>query len=247
MASPVRLRGALRHRAGRIARRALGVLGPAPRLPYGLGRGLRFELEETTTIAFPLGLYEPELVPSIRRLCRPGTVCFDIGSLNGYYALVFSRLSGARVIAFDFDPVACARIARNLSENRAEGARVSLEQRYLAYETNAEANAMTLDDFVAATGRVPGLVKVDVEGAEAGLLTGARRVLAEHRPALIVETHSPELEASCLAILAETGYVPAIVAPRRRGLQRRQAEHNRWLVAAPPGPTFPGRATYAGS
>lgn len=213
------------------ARQVVRACGPSMRVPWGIARGVRLERDETTTATFPLGLYEIELAPSVRRLCRPGTRSFDIGSLNGYYALVFSRLSGAPVVAFDFDAGACARIARNLAANPVEGARVTVERLYLAYETNPAANAITLDAYVAARGLAPDLLKIDVEGAEAGLLSGARQVLAEHGPALIVETHSPELEESCAALLAEAGYRPEVVETRRRPVQRRRTTHNRWLVA----------------
>lgn len=215
--------------------RAIRLLGPTTPLLFGPGRGLRLERDETTTVALPLGLYEQELIPSVRRLCRPGTICYDVGSLNGYYALVFSRLGGATVVAFDSDPAACARIARNVAANPTDGARVRIERSYLAYETNPTVNAMALDDFVAESGLVPALVKIDVEGAEEWVLNGARGVLSEHAPALIVETHSAELEERCAAILGEAGYAPVIVAPRSRGFGRRPAEHNRWLVAASPG------------
>lgn len=53
----------------------------------------------------------------------------------------------------------------------------------------------TLDAFVDAQriARVA-VLKVDVEGAEAAVLQGAHRVLADHRPAMVVEVYSRALE-----------------------------------------------------
>jgi FkbM family methyltransferase len=44
-----------------------------------------------------------------------------------------------------------------------------------------------LDDLVEAHGLAPRLIKIDVEGAELGVLRGARRTIAKHRPVIVVE------------------------------------------------------------
>jgi FkbM family methyltransferase len=47
----------------------------------------------------------------------------------------------------------------------------------------------TIDAFCAATGFRPGLIKLDVEGAELQALNGASRTLARDRPLILLETH----------------------------------------------------------
>ncbi len=47
----------------------------------------------------------------------------------------------------------------------------------------------TLDRFCAALGLVPGLIKLDVEGAELQVLKGAAETVRKHRPAILMETH----------------------------------------------------------
>jgi hypothetical protein len=79
----------------------------------------------------------------------------------------------------------------------------------------------------------PGLLKIDVDGGEGAVLRGAARLLAEARPEVIVETHSPGLERECGDLLLAAGYRVVVVPQRRRLRQNRPAAHNRWLVASP--------------
>ncbi len=214
--------GARRVLAGRAARR----------LPLGLGHGLRLELDPSSPLDMYVGLYESELVPHVRRLCAPGRRCFDIGGFDGYYSLVMARLTGAEVVAFDADPAACERIRRNCAANPPAGERVSVRRAFVAFETNRAENCIAIDDALR-NGElfVPDVVKVDVDRAEASVLSGASGLLATRRPHLIVEVHSVELERECGDLLLEHGYRPVVVTPRRFLAQNRPIEHNRWLVA----------------
>ena len=69
---------------------------------------------------------------------------------------------------------------------------------------------MSLDDFAAQTGVRLGLIKLDVEGAEAAALRGAARVIREHRPKLQVCLYHKALDCVELPLqvmdLAGEGY-----------------------------------------
>jgi FkbM family methyltransferase len=73
--------------------------------------------------------------------------------------------------------------------------------------------AVRLDDLVAerAVQRV-GMIKVDVQGAEARVLQGSRDVLAQHRPAVFIELDPERLQkqgampTDVLDLLADAGY-----------------------------------------
>ncbi|HXU45883.1 MAG TPA: FkbM family methyltransferase, partial [Thermoanaerobaculia bacterium] len=52
----------------------------------------------------------------------------------------------------------------------------------------------------------PDVIKVDVEGAAGLLLRGARRVLSERRPSLLIELHGAEEACDALAFLLDLGY-----------------------------------------
>ncbi len=49
--------------------------------------------------------------------------------------------------------------------------------------------AISLDSYSKQTGLVPSMIKIDTEGSEIWVCEGARRLLAENRPALIIATH----------------------------------------------------------
>ncbi|MGD0098395.1 MAG: FkbM family methyltransferase [Terracidiphilus sp.] len=55
--------------------------------------------------------------------------------------------------------------------------------------TTIQVEAVTLDSYAQQTGLVPSMIKIDTEGAELWVCEGARRLLAEVRPALIIATH----------------------------------------------------------
>jgi FkbM family methyltransferase len=59
-----------------------------------------------------------------------------------------------------------------------------------AAESFVEISATSLDEFVYIEGNPPpDFVKVDIEGSEGKAIAGARRLLAEHRPSLLLEIH----------------------------------------------------------
>jgi FkbM family methyltransferase len=52
----------------------------------------------------------------------------------------------------------------------------------------------------------PGLIKIDVEGAEAMVLRGAAKTVAQYRPTIFLATHGDAVHAECLAILRSWDY-----------------------------------------
>lgn len=61
--------------------------------------------------------------------------------------------------------------------------------------TQTHHTQMTLDSFCQAHNLRPDVIKIDVEGAEFAVLEGARKVLAEARPLLVVSIHPQHLKA----------------------------------------------------
>jgi FkbM family methyltransferase len=66
--------------------------------------------------------------------------------------------------------------------------------------------AVTLDDFVAAGGPLPQLVKIDVEGGEYQVLRGGASLFASQRPLIIAEVHHQHAAEQISAWLDEYQY-----------------------------------------
>jgi hypothetical protein len=58
----------------------------------------------------------------------------------------------------------------------------------------------------------PALVKIDVEGAEAMVLSGARETIRRHRPVIFAEVHSTSLLEQCRKLLEAEGYAIELIA-----------------------------------
>ena len=207
-------------------RAALMRPGRVVRVPMGMAAGVRLEVDEHGSVHTYLGTAELELARHVRRAATPGAVCFDVGGHDGWYAMIFAQMTGAPVVSFEADAGAVARMRRNLARNPALAPLVEVRHEMVGEDT---IDRLVLGDEVP----VPSLIKVDVDGGEVAVLRGARRVLAEHRPHVIVETHTPDLERDCGDLLVEAGYRPVVIPQRRRFRQNRPAAHNRWLAAHP--------------
>ena len=155
----------------------------------------------------------------IRRHVRPGDIVCDIGANKGSFVFWLSRwCHGGRVIAFEPQPQFAARLAavcRSLKldnvtvEARAvyshSGAQdlfvpsghspgASLTQKAVeaASFTTLSVPVVALDDYFAGSDRIA-LLKIDVEGAELGVLQGAERILRQHAPLLVFECENRHL------------------------------------------------------
>jgi FkbM family methyltransferase len=73
-----------------------------------------------------------------------------------------------------------------------------------ATETVTVARLDTLMDNGALP--IPQVIKIDVEGAEARLLQGARKLLDRHSPRLAIENHGEDTSRTVVRFLRETGY-----------------------------------------
>jgi hypothetical protein len=98
--------------------------------------------------------------------------------------------------------------------------------------------AVSIDDFVAAHGVAPTLVKIDVEGAELKVLHGMEGVLRAGSPVLFVEVHPDGLRAlgdsseDLLSFLFGLGYeVVEVVAHRSDAARVRRLDRSARIVA----------------
>ncbi len=177
------------------------------------------------------GLLEVPVQEALRRTLPAGGVLWDVGANVGFFALLGARLAGpaGRVVAWE--PVAAvaegareAALRSGLAERvevreAAVGAAAGTEEllvvrdaswSHLASRGNAAGTtsrsvAVATLDAALAKGTVrPDVVKLDVEGSEGDVLRGAQRLLADVRPALVIELHETATEVC--ALLDAAGY-----------------------------------------
>lgn len=173
-------------------------------------------------------LLEPEY-DLVQRGLLPAAVVFDVGGGIGTYAMVAARRAAAAVHLFEPHPANLERVRANLARNgcsdrvRVLPVAVSSREGFTTLRRGGgpftsrigvvgdqqspdTVPAVTLDAHCARFGieRVD-LLKVDVEGHEADVLSGAVGLLAARRIGVVVFEIGPSLPRS-RAILANHGY-----------------------------------------
>lgn len=156
------------------------------------------------------GAYEPHLVACFDKICRPGSVVFDIGANVGFHSLMLSHLAGERGRVYAFEPNSenCRLILLASEHNRVSNITllpIALsDQRGWAYFSShiGSNGGFVSQQFVALHGHgtvVPtftldelslpnvDVIKVDVEGAEYKALKGGEAILSRSRPAVVCE------------------------------------------------------------
>jgi len=213
---------------------ASGILLPSSsrrrlRVQAGLARGLLVEVDPRWEHAVWDGSYESKNAEAFLRLVKRDAVVFDIGANFGFYAMLAAR-AGAKVVAFEPFPDNSRNLSNHVDLNglgdriRVVPLAVFSRTGHIRLEipTDVSANrntkmcaddavpgievaCTTLDDFVE-TSTPPGIIKLDVEGAEADVLRGADRVFRTFRPELLCEVHDHANAAFVEAWLEERSY-----------------------------------------
>ena len=198
--------------------------------------GCRWRHHRSYQFWIPMGLYEPPTARWIQDALSPGAILFDIGANAGYFALVGSRRVGAQGLVVAFEPVAenadaiRAQLALNHLTNvevvSAAASDVNGKAEFVLERRNTNSHlrevaithaashperidivkTITLDEYVSKTGYRPSVIKIDVEGAEHKVLSGARQTLVQNHPSCVISTHSTELRNQCTKLLEYCGY-----------------------------------------
>lgn len=172
------------------------------------------------------GAYERKTQVAIERLVWPGAVCYDLGASIGYFSLLMARKASC-VYAFEPAPHAAEEIRKHATANGFQniavvGAPVSNSEREVTFSLTDVAygscivesqtkwptltlTTITVDGF-AMTHPSPDFLKIDVEGEEARVLSGAQSILREKRPVICCELHSEKLAKEVESILSGNGY-----------------------------------------
>lgn len=174
------------------------------------------------------GRREPELYAWIRAMPE-GSTLFDVGAAYGQEA-IYAGVLGHRVVAFNGDPQGTYFLSVNAALN--DGADITPVAAFVGPETSIvdatfpsnrfymrgrpkywnirlQIPQVSLDGYVERTGIVPTHLKIDVDGAETGVLRGAQSLLANTvLRDIFIEVDENTREA-CVAILEAAGFVQA--------------------------------------
>jgi FkbM family methyltransferase len=158
----------------------------------------------------------------------PGAV-FDIGANVGIYAALAAAMTDRPVYAFE-PWQELVDVARQLAddnnlrftvESLALGAKNEVATFYLSDKSdssnslaagfrqssnNFDVVVETVDSYVARTGAVPAVIKVDTETTEPDVIGGATKTIMEHRPWILCEVLAGRVETQLEAVLAPLRY-----------------------------------------
>ncbi|HKY70327.1 MAG TPA: FkbM family methyltransferase [Nitrospira sp.] len=162
-------------------------------------------------------VFEASHVRLLKELISPGTTIVDVGAFIGFFSLRFARWvsGGGRVLALEPDPKSLARLRHRVERAglttvvdciEAAVAHESGERRltlnaacpvdHKLGEAGIPVTTTSIDDLLAVSGWPPvSLIKIDVQGAEASVIAGARRTIAAFHPSLFVEVSDATLQA----------------------------------------------------
>jgi len=174
------------------------------------------------------GIWERQIVNVLCSLVRPETVCFDIGANIGLMAIpVLHDCDSCTVVSLEPSPTTLKYLARTAAASgfrdrwRIVGKGAASKSGTLEFFAAAPAQGAydglhdtgrggpttrisvavtTIDDEWAAMGQPEvSVLKIDVEGAEAEVLQGARQCIEQSHPYVIVEWNATNLRAyDCL-------------------------------------------------
>jgi len=180
--------------------------------------------------------WEQQLVALVKEVLTPGSVVYDVGANMGLYSVLFARLTGAEghVYCFEANPVCVHFLRANLSHNAVANAdiiplAIAQEAGWLRFNINYGNSNLGLSEvshfYAAKTGHEiqvecrdldgvvsqlglppPGLIKIDIEGAEERAIRGMHSTLAAHLPILVLELHGAEVARLTLDLLTPMGY-----------------------------------------
>ncbi len=176
------------------------------------------------------GEFSESEVEIFRQLCVKGDLVVEVGANIGTHTMVFSQLVGntGRVYAFEPQRIVFQTLCANMALNNIEN--VECFQTALAneaghilfpdirYDIEGNYGAVEMDKFAAGNKipqarlddllEVPRLkfIKIDVEGMEHKVISGARELIAKHRPFLYVENDRMDKSPALIELIRSLDY-----------------------------------------
>ena len=195
-------------------------------------RGLKYRIFPDMGLSPLYGGWEADAQSLMVKHVGKGTVAYDVGANYGIHALLMARLVGSEGHVYVFEPVPAIRAELELNVALNHFANVTCVELAVSNEcgeaqfsvnghvgaghfatnksegsSNIKVRTVTIDEFVrSGRGKPPQFMKIDVEGAESRVLSGALEVFKQHRPTVLVDLHNPDEDRAVGAILSQSGY-----------------------------------------
>ena len=199
-------------------------------------RGGRAVMNPRNSMRKVFGLYEHELNGWLESVLRLTNRVIDVGANDGYFtfgcAAAYRRLrKKSEIVAFEPESEHFESLSQSVRCQRDGFVEFTLINSFAGASDNAvlkNLNSLPHD-------RDHTLIKIDVEGAEEDVLTGASSWL---RPSnyFLIEIHKPEFLESVPRLFAAHGFTLDQINQRPLKLIGRELrdEHNWWLVSRLP-------------
>ena len=174
-----------------------------------------------------LGTYELKKQKVISSMIKEKMVCYDIGAHAGFYTLLFSKCVGpkGKVFSFEPNPINISFLLKHLKLNKIKNTKVLpialwYKEDHIPLTLNSFTSHLSrkkINNLIVPTFRVdylvsrgtilpPDLIKIDVEGAEPGVLKGMEKVLGEYSPTIFVALDSKEKRKNIFNFLKKMKY-----------------------------------------
>jgi FkbM family methyltransferase len=187
------------------------------------------------------GSYEPSVTLVIRRLLKPGMDFLDVGANIGYYTMLGASIVGSKgsVTAIEPNEKNVRLLVSSKAKNGfdqikiilcAAGEETAIAGLYSIHSNGTAAPISSLDDHqlsertlvpqfriddIVPSKRRVDLIKIDIEGGEYHALSGAIKLVVEHRPVIVSEFSPPMLSGidglGYLAWIVDKGYTLKVI------------------------------------
>lgn len=218
---------------GKLLRFPLKFIPPNTKIPILQGklRGKRWIVGSSYHGCW-LGSYEYQKRVIFEKMVKEGSIVFDVGAHVGFYTLLASVIVGSRGRVFAFEPVPrnIFYLKKHLEINHITNVTVieaavsdssgtvffdeghgdsipSSMTGHISLKGNLKVKSVSLDELVSRGEiSIPNYMKIDVEGAEMLVLSGAKSILSNAHPVVFLATHGCDIHQQCCEFLESLGY-----------------------------------------